>query len=202
MQTIRSEKTRMEIYVLTSNSNFENIISRRFSTKSEAVRFIGSLDFVVSPNETNRIVVSSEEDLLKFSSDELIKIYNSLGDSSISRFSSKEIGANRILAVIRGIAEHEKQMLKNLVKSSKPKEKKEIKMTVETDNTKATRVTISRDKKINLSVTENPRRQGTKGYESFSLIRSGMKVSEYLEKGGRGNDLIWDIKKGYVTLVD
>lgn len=56
-------------------------------------------------------------------------------------------------------------------------------------------------KKITKVSKENPRREGTHGHKSFSLITSGMTYESYIEKGGRRNDLEFDVKKGYVKVA-
>ena len=49
---------------------------------------------------------------------------------------------------------------------------------------------------------ENPRKEGTHGWNSWNLLKEGMTVAEYAAAGGRGNDLRWDIDKGFVTLEE
>ena len=49
-------------------------------------------------------------------------------------------------------------------------------------------------------VKGNPRREGTFGFESFGLIRSGMTVEKFVEAGGRMKDLHWDIQHGHCHL--
>lgn len=49
-------------------------------------------------------------------------------------------------------------------------------------------------------VKKNPRREGTNGYKSFELVRNGMTYRQYVEAGGRNNDLRWDVDKGYIVL--
>jgi hypothetical protein len=47
---------------------------------------------------------------------------------------------------------------------------------------------------------KNPRKEGSHGYKSFSVITEGMTVRQYREAGGRTVDLAWDIKHGYLEL--
>ncbi len=50
-------------------------------------------------------------------------------------------------------------------------------------------------------VKENPRREGTHGHTSFALIPSvGITYEEYKARGGRNNDLAWDIAHKYVEM--
>lgn len=50
----------------------------------------------------------------------------------------------------------------------------------------------------------NPRREGTHGHKSFELVRTAgsgkLTYEAYIEKGGRSNDLAWDLDKGYVKV--
>ena len=48
----------------------------------------------------------------------------------------------------------------------------------------------------------NPRREGSWGAQSFGLIKSGMKLSSFLEKGGRMKDLRWDMAAGRCHLEE
>jgi hypothetical protein len=47
---------------------------------------------------------------------------------------------------------------------------------------------------------KNPRREGTHGHRSFSLIKEGMLVEDYFTAGGRSNDLAWDIDHKFVEV--
>ena len=49
-------------------------------------------------------------------------------------------------------------------------------------------------------VKTNPRREGTHGYNSFNLIKNGMTYEEYIDLGGRANDLQWDLDHNWVEL--
>jgi hypothetical protein len=54
--------------------------------------------------------------------------------------------------------------------------------------------------KIFKLVSKNPRKEGTNGHASFSLITSGIRYEKYRELGGRNEDLAFDIAKGYVEV--
>lgn len=48
---------------------------------------------------------------------------------------------------------------------------------------------------------KNPRREGTWGYKSFELIPSeGIEYDAYISAGGRNNDFLWDLARGFVTV--
>ena len=56
-------------------------------------------------------------------------------------------------------------------------------------------------KKITRLVKDNPRRNGTHGFKSFALIKSGMSYEDYLKAGGRRQDLAWDVKHRFVRVA-
>lgn len=56
------------------------------------------------------------------------------------------------------------------------------------------------NKRIYKAVKDNPRRKGTPGHKSFSIIRNGMTYDQYKRAGGRPQDLQWDVNHGYVKV--
>lgn len=62
------------------------------------------------------------------------------------------------------------------------------------------RTFLDHDLKIVKKATANPRREGTHGFESFALIKSGMTIAQFVAKGGRLRDLHWDLSHDYVEL--
>jgi len=68
--------------------------------------------------------------------------------------------------------------------------------------TKNTRGTVTHpDMIIIKDIKGNPRKEGTLGFDSFALIKSGMTVAKFTELGGRTTDLRWDINKGHIHLT-
>ena len=55
-------------------------------------------------------------------------------------------------------------------------------------------------KKIYKLVKENPRREGTCGWHSFNLVKNGIAYEDYIELGGRNQDLQWDIDHQFLEL--
>ncbi len=51
-------------------------------------------------------------------------------------------------------------------------------------------------KRIYKLIANNPRRKGTHGWRSWELIENGMTFEEYKSRGGRSQDLRWDIDRG------
>ncbi len=59
---------------------------------------------------------------------------------------------------------------------------------------------FTNDQTITVLVKENPRRPGTKAFERFKLYKTGMKVSEYLKKGGIRGSIRTDLKRGNIEV--
>lgn len=155
---------------------------------------------------------------------ELAEIYNSQVDKGeeVKRFSDKSSAIKRILAL-----EEKSPFLlqkKDVTSKSSERKKGNTKMTND-DQSKSTssesndsisassespkkksgggkvgRTSQYEGKKIYKLKDENPRRPGTHGHKSFSIIRNGMRYETYIEAGGRRKDLDWDIAKGNVEI--
>lgn len=76
--------------------------------------------------------------------------------------------------------------------ATKKSSKKEVR------NTRGT--VTSPDMIIVKDVKANPRKEGTLGHTSWSIIKSGMTVAKFVELGGRTSDLRWDMRKGHLHL--
>ena len=56
-------------------------------------------------------------------------------------------------------------------------------------------------KRITRLVKENPRRKGSAGFKSFSIIKSGMSYEQFLAAGGRRQDLAYDVAHKHVKVA-
>jgi hypothetical protein len=68
--------------------------------------------------------------------------------------------------------------------------------------TGAGRKSVFSGKTIVKLTKENPRRAGSIGHKSFSLLRPGMKYEAYIAAGGRRQDLAFDIKAKHVKVTN
>lgn len=59
--------------------------------------------------------------------------------------------------------------------------------------------------RLKATVETNVRREGTHGFKSLGILiaagKEGILYEDYLKKGGRLNDLVWDINKDHVVAV-
>lgn len=56
-------------------------------------------------------------------------------------------------------------------------------------------------KKIRIVSEQNPRKEGTHGYNNFEKYRDGMTVAEFRTVGLGMNHLRWDVEHGFIQLV-
>jgi hypothetical protein len=59
--------------------------------------------------------------------------------------------------------------------------------------------------RLKATVEANARREGSHGHKSLQILldsgKEGILYEEYLKKGGRLNDLVWDINKDHVVAI-
>ncbi len=53
---------------------------------------------------------------------------------------------------------------------------------------------------ITLLVDQNPKRKGCACYERFNLYKDGMTTEEYIQAGGKRDDIRWDIAHGFIQV--
>jgi len=70
-------------------------------------------------------------------------------------------------------------------------------------NTQTPYSVIDPSKYISGIATDNPRREGSKGYDNWKLVRrfNGKTVEDYVAAGGLITHLRWDVIHGNVKLV-
>lgn len=87
--------------------------------------------------------------------------------------------------------------------SGKPKAATKAKPSAKKEKGNGRPTTLDTDKTIKVVAEENPRREGSKGYQNWAVIKryNGKKVGAYLDAGGRADNLRKDISRGNVKLV-
>ena len=113
----------------------------------------------------------------------LVKLYNSLTDKPVKKFSTKPIALARVQTMLESYSLVEKETLSTPVKTKGGRPGK-----------------ITKDAVITLLVASNPKRIGTASYERFELYRNEMTVQEFLTTGGRRADLEWDVARKFIRI--
>ncbi len=170
-----------------------------------------------------RILASTLEELLaeRITGDQLVGMYNKLvPDAPIKRFETKEKGIVRLWALAeakaihvadnsasaetsRGSASDKKEEKKSMAKKAKKE-----KVADESEAGKRGRQSEFAGKRITINTEdgENPRREGSHGYNSMEIIvnagKKGILYEDFIAAGGRRVDLAWDYEKENVVLSD
>lgn len=136
-------------------------------------------------------------DIKEAASSELVAYFNELTGRSIKKFENRSVAEKRVAEAI--LASGGKFATKSEIAAAKEittlrPAGKPVKKGLPGPNSKLT------GKKLYKLVEVNPRREGTLGHASFSIIVSGMSYEDYRLKGGRSNDLAWDIAHGFVEV--
>ena len=56
------------------------------------------------------------------------------------------------------------------------------------------------DQVITVLAEKNPKRNGSKCYDRFNLYKNGITVKQYVEAGGKRDDIRWDSERGYIQV--
>lgn len=200
----------MANYVLTYNKGFADCSVERFDNRPAADKAAAAHE-----GKEDGLAVSGTDDLKHFSMHELTELYKALsGGDGPSRFRDMVKGASRVWAVIQGTwaqmnqAEDAEQTTEGteteqedgVKKTAKKATRGRAKTSPAVKRGAGSRSRIDRDMKIHKLVSENPRKKGTEGYKSWDIMTNGMKVGTFLEKGGRIQDLKWDLERKRVEL--
>lgn len=86
------------------------------------------------------------------------------------------------------------------VQKANTSSKKRTKKAVEAVETYPRPQYVFGGQKITKVATSNPSREGTKAHDNWAMIKNGMTVEKYLEKGGSIKDLRANLHRGNIEL--
>lgn len=162
--------------------------------------FIAKPATAASDAGNSGIYVDNEKVLATFTTGDLIKIYNANSDKPVKKFQDRDTALARTWkAVCAAIASTEA-----VEATSRSPAKVAVAAKKAASGAGRPRGTTQfAGKTLVALVEENPRRQGTKGHASFAILLGnpkGVPYEQYIEKGGRNNDLRWDLAKKWVAV--
>jgi len=169
--------------------------------------WINTKTFIAKPTSSKSdagnsgIYVDSEKVLETFSTSDLESIYNANSPTPVKKFQDRATALARTWkAVCAAIAST------NPVEATPSRSPTKVAVEAKKAASSAGRprgTTQFAGKTIVALVEENPRRAGTKGHASFAILlgnAKGVPYEQYIAKGGRNNDLRWDLAKKWVAL--
>ena len=208
MINLRKEKI---MNTITYTLNPKSLVVRAYSSESAArsmgngvALFTNADELLADTNVTNKLLVNA---------------YNEIADKPVNKFSDSKTAAKRFMSAIADIHVSSTPFdASNVIDSIKVMKKVK---TIEAPPSNflglyEPKVSKPRGafagKKIKCLIDTNPRKEGTRGWNNFSLFLGHGTISyeEFVElaaghgstKGGCREDLAHDIKKGRVELID
>lgn len=174
---------------------------RVFSSKTNAERLGNSCPIVTSYEsllENKNLSLANMRDL-----------FNSLTNENVKRFSDRPAAARRLFSALEALepevsAAEEKQPEEAAPAKSRKEKRPREDGAEETRGRKKGSGTFA-GKTLIGKKDVNPRRPGSHGFKSYEIIREagakGISYEDYIARGGRGNDLRWDIAHKWVDVA-
>jgi len=157
------------------------------------------------------IFASDAEELAtsRFTNAEMVHLYNHFTPAApIKKFADRATAAKRLIALAEAhgkavdVALYADEVAAPAPQAKAPKKAKAAAKQAAPEGTKRGRVSEFSGKTIKSKVPENPRREGTQGFESFKIVLAnpGITYEDYLAAGGRRQDLAWDLDHDWVVV--
>jgi len=145
-------------------------------------------------------LVETTEDLagINLPSGELVKLHNLYAKKPVNKFSDKATAVKRTFGVLSDLPTSNK-----LVTDEMELYREKVPAT-ETKKVSKPRGAFA-GKWIKLLVSDNPRKEGSHGHNSFNVIvkhGADMPYEEYIRQGGRLVDLNWDIDRKWAEVYN
>ena len=158
-----------------------------------------------------RVIASTPDDILATptTSGQMLEVYNHFNPNQpVKKFSDRVTAAKRMFALAEAHAkfvdvEENEMTATETVKAPKAKKEKAPKIAKESSGKRGRTPTYA-GKRIYPLVDENPRREGGFGHAAMQLVlnagKKGISFEDFIAGGGRHQDLVWDLKKGNVSV--
>lgn len=171
----------------------------------------------------NWLLIETEQELAgsSVSTKTLAELWNKHNPTeSLKRFADRELGAKKVFPLLEKHAitpkefskaqetasqqeeEEDNDMAKTATKKTVAKKAPAAKKAVAGGGARRGATSKYAGKKLHATGKENTRRVGTHGHKSMGIIlaNKGITFEDYVKKGGRPNDLEWDVGKGNVEV--
>lgn len=149
------------------------------------------------------IVVENEQQMDRVPTPLLVKLYNKIRpEKPITKFSDRATANKRMWPALDALADKPIDEAPSIMATKKKAAKKATKKATKKTANGARRGRISKfsGKTLTKLIDKNPRREGTAGHKSWSVIRNGMLYDDYIKAGGRRQDLVWDISHKWIVV--
>ena len=161
----------------------------------------------VKDNDNDQMFIEAPGDLAQVPLTGLVELYNAFSGNPtpLKKFADRATAEKRVWAVVRPTLEKlNGHALPTEVPP--PQEDSMATATAKKATTRKAAATAAKprgldpESTITKLVEDDGRREGSPGKKSFTLIKDGMTVADFLKKGGRISDLRYDINKKHVKI--
>tara|TARA_R110000803_G_scaffold119597_5_gene187902 strand:+ start:844 stop:1395 length:552 start_codon:yes stop_codon:yes gene_type:complete len=179
---------------------FKVILKRYKNDCDSIIAFTSSSQARLDAN--SGIVVKDEKDFFEnyiFKSEDFLSLYNALSRSSkVERFTDRKTAVKRTWDLFVKLAINKDiEIIRDINNSNSSKSSKSL-------STRG-RKSKHEGKRIILKDTwdKNPRRRYSHGYNSFEILMKHIEIpyEDYIAKGGRRQDLAWDLHMKRVKVI-
>jgi len=138
---------------------------------------------------------SERDQLQRMTGKELVALYNKITDGSLKKFTSRDVAIRRIIGLLPGKDEKPEE---KKVEDKKSDDKKSDDKKSKSKKAKK----FGKNDTITVEAEENPKRKGSQSYDRFELYTKFPNVIDFLVNGGKTADITWDLKHGFISIVE
>ena len=166
---------------------------------------VSCFDTITQAKEDSKsgILIRNINDLIDnystITSEDMVDLYNSYTDSTkvkrVRRFAARRTGAERLMNLFEQL--RTKGIIRKL--DPEPTKKPKSKRSLNGEETRG-RKSFFKGRKLTTDLIVNPRRRESHGFNSLDIVikNKGLTYEDFISKGGRRQDLAWDLAKGRI----
>ena len=146
--------------------------------------------------------IATDDDLSQVPTSVLVTLHNIIRpEKPVKKFSDRATAEKRMQGVLEVLAKPGEAPAADASQENDSMASKTKKSRARTtEGASAGRPSIFAGKIIRKVESKNPRKEGTKGFESWNVLKGGMTYEQYVAAGGRRQDLAWDLERNWVKL--
>ena len=154
-------------------------------------------------NSKSGILIRNINDLIDnystITSEDMVELYNSYTDRTkvkkVRRFADRRTGAERLMNLFEQL--RNKGIIRKL--DPEPTKKPKANRSLNGEETRG-RKSFFKGRKLTTDLIVNPRRRESHGFNSLDIVikNKGLTYEDFISKGGRRQDLAWDLAKGRI----
>ena len=166
---------------------------------------VSCFDTITQAKEDSKsgILIRNINDLIDnystITSEDMVELYNSYTDRTkvkrVRRFADRRTGAERLMNLFEQL--RNKGIIRKI--DPEPTKKPKSNKSLNGEETRG-RKSFFKGRKLTTDLIVNPRRRESHGFNSLDIVikNKGLTYEDFISKGGRRQDLAWDLAKGRI----